>query len=580
MTNYGKVAAKPVHGKYYVEYQSPVMSSRHSISPPLSPNKPLPAAPDSIAQAVQSVTPHKHPKTGHAREPSRNMGQAHPKQPKKSSKNEIQAEPAPAVPQETPGKTPSRRTSFSERTLSLTRKLFFFKDRDENNGSSVNLSSHDPSSRRSHAQRSISPAPEAVSTRSEVANNPFSDLYRRTPPADRQHPAPPSGEPSNNSPASAAGETTYPLPLQFSMEALQHSSPTSVPSANPTNHFNDVSQDARDRTTILFVGNHHNKQALSESWTYPSKVVGTATAPTARALPLRNLRSSERLQATTFCPPSYQATVTFLPKRTTSSQDSPTKLSPSPTNLSATPSLLNVSTPNPSTTSPAVTASAVIRQVSLTAPSNDGETPKLMPITQTPHQIYPHLDPSPNVPAAQAPPAVTMPTHNSQNTTPQPMGPATHDGATSSAPLIDFLLAHPAPTRTSPPQPVSAHSRGPSSYSAQHSTTSATSTLHHRQHSGSGLRRSHMIHPSISHEDIKALGKRERTSDGKMTGTRPSGWKKVFGNGVGGHKKSKSESSNKVERVLRLKTVGVDRPRMAGTGKDGVWISRKNFLKT
>ena len=550
------------------------MSSRHSLSPPMSPNKPLPTAPDSITQAVQSVTPQRH-----SRLSSRNSSQAQPKLYKNPSQKVTQVETVSAVSKATPAKVPTRRTSFSEKKRSLTRKLSFFKDRDENNNNHVNSSSNDPSSQKPRAQQSTIPtAPDAVSTYSAAADNPlYSDTSRRSPPSNSQHQVHPSESHSYKPPATSSSSSVEAVTADHSKERLQHQSPISVPSASPINHLQGLAQDTGDRTTILFVGSHHGRQALSESWTSPSKVVDTATARAVRALPLRSYHSSETLQETAFRRSSNQANVDFHPKRTISSQNSPTEIHLPPANRPSPQSSVSVSPPNPSTASPSTVATPPqTRQDSVSAASDDDDTLRAVPITQVSPQSSQGTSPSPSPQPSAAPPAALSSTPNSGTNTPPSNPITTYNGAASSAPLIDFLLSNPAPTTNNRFRVASAHSRGPSG----HSTKSATSAIHHRQHSGPDSRRPHIIHPSISHEDIKALGKREDGSHNKMIGRRSSGWKRVFSNGLGGHKKSRSEN-HQVEKVLGVRTVGsVDALRTTGAGKDGVWISRKNFLKT
>ena len=568
---------KPVQGKYYVERPSPSMSSRHSLSPPVTPNKPLPTAPDSMAQAVQSVTSQKHPNITHTRLSSRNSSRAQPKLHKNPSKKVVQVETISAVPQATQAQIPARKASFSEKTRSLTRKLSFSKDHHEDDSTHVVSSPNYSSSRKPGAQQSSSPNPDDLSIFTKAANKPPYP-ERQSPPVDSQSQVPPSGSHLYDSPSTTSNRSVEPIPADPSRKLLPDPSPASVPSASPRNQFQGLAQETGDRTTILFVGSHHSRQALSDSWTYPSKTVDTATLHTVRALPLRSYHSSETLQENAFSPSSDQANVHFPPKQTTSFQNSPTEIHLSPTNSSSPPSSVSVSPPHPSTASgSAIAALTQTRQDSVSAPSDDGDTLRAVPITQVSPQSDQDtfLSPGPQPSAAQPPVLVLRPTPDSQ-TTPPPSNPiAAYNGAASCAPLIDFLLSNPAPTPANRSYVPSAHSRGPSG----HSTKSAAAGLHHRHHSGHDSRRPHIIHPSISHEDVKALGRREDSSHNKMVNRRPSGWKRVFTNGLGGHKKSKGENYP-VEKMLGLKTGGIDPPRTTGAGKDGVWISRKNFLKT
>lgn len=563
-----------------MERPSPsTMSSRHSLSPPMSPNKPLPTAPGSIAQAVQTQTPQKHSKTNQTRLSSRNSSQTQPKLYKNPPEKATQVETMSAVPQAKPAKTPIRRSSFSERTRSLTRKLSFFKDRDEIDSTHDVPSSNDLSSQKLRAHQSSIPTSDAISTSSagtRKASN--SDKSHQSPPSDSQYQVHPAEPNSFSSPDAASSSSVEAVNADPSAELL-HQSPVYVPSGSPTHKSPGRAQDTADRTTILFVGSHHGRQALSESWSYPSKVADTATAHAVRTLPLRSYHSSETLQETAFRPSSNQANVDFHPKRTTPFQNSPTEIHLPPSNPPSPPSptsSVNESTPNLSNASlSAVVAPLQTGQESVSAMSDDGDTLRAVPITQVSPKSEQDEGPSLSPQPSATPPAVLKPTPDSGTTHPLPSAIATYNGAASSAPLIDFLLAHPTPTSTSRSQVPGTHSRGPSG----HSTKSAMSALHHRQHSGPDGRRPHIIHPSISHEDIKALSKRENGSHNKMMSRRPPGWKRVFSNGLGGHKKSKSEN-HQIDKVLGLRAVGIDPPRTTGAGKDGVWISRKNFLKT
>lgn len=573
---------KPVQGKYYVERPSPSMSSRHSLSPPVTPNKPLPTAPDSMAQAVQSVTSQKHPNIIHTRMSSRNSSQAQPKLHKNPSKKVVQVETISSVPQATAAKIPARKTSSSGKPRSLTRKLSFFKDQPENDSTHVVSSPNYSSSRKPRVQQSSSPNPDDLSTSTEAANKPLyperQSPERQSPPVDSQNQVPPSGSHLYDCPSTASNRSVEAIPADPSTKLLQDPSPASVPSASPSDHFQGLAQETGDRTTILFVESHRNRQALSDSWTYPSKAVDTATVHTVRALPLRNYHSSETLQEGAYHPSSNQANVHFHPEQTTSFQNSPTEIHLPPTNSSSPQSSVSASPPHPSTASvPIIAAPPQTRQDSVSAPSDDGDTLRAVPITQVSPQSDQDtfLSPSTQSSAAQPPVLILRPTTDSRTTVPPSNSIGAYNGAASCAPLIDFLLSNPAPTPANRSYVPSAHSRGPSG----HSTKSAAAGLHHRHHSGHDSRRPHIIHPSISHEDVKALGRREDGSHNQMVNRRPSGWKRVFSNGLGGHKKSKGENYQ-VEKMLGLKTGGIDPPRTTGAGKDGVWISRKNFLKT
>lgn len=540
----------------------------------MSPNKPLPVAPDSISEAVQSVTPQKHRSIDSTRVSSRNSGHAKPKLYEDPSQMVIRAETVSVGSQATTAKVPTRKTSLSDRTRSLTRKLSFFKDRYENDSTNVDGLSTDPSLRRFPVQQSSSPAPNAMST---TADKPLdSDTSQRNHRSDSQHHAHPSEIHAHNSPRTASNPRVEAVTVDPSRGLQQDPLPIPFPPANPTNHSHDLAQDTGDRTTILFVGSHHSRQALSEPWAYPSKTVDTATVHTVRALPLRSYHSSETLQENTFHLAPNQTNANFPANRTPSSQHSPIVIHLPPTEWSSPPSLVSVSPPNASSASPSAIATPPnTRLDSVSATSDDGDTLRAVPIAQVCPQSDRDMGFHPSPQPSTASPADPRPSANTQTAPLPPNTTVTYNGAASSAPLIEFLLSNPAPTPTHRSQALHAHSRGPSG----HSTKSATTLLHHRQHSGSDSRRPHIIHPSISHEDIKALGKREDGSHNKMVIRRPSGWKRVFSNGLGGHKKSKSEN-HQIDQVMGLRAVGIDAPKATGVGKDGVWISRKNFLKT
>ncbi|KAI9872200.1 MAG: hypothetical protein M1830_001920 [Pleopsidium flavum] len=109
-------ASKSIQGKYYIEPDSHVM--RHAYpSPPVTPSKPLPQAPDTLKKAVQATLTQKYPQ--------RQMREKH-------SREEVHAER-----QERQPRTVARRDSFSERTRSLTRRLSFFRDQQGKNNASI-----------------------------------------------------------------------------------------------------------------------------------------------------------------------------------------------------------------------------------------------------------------------------------------------------------------------------------------------------------------------------------------------------------------------------------------------------------
>ncbi|KAL8824719.1 MAG: hypothetical protein Q9191_004863 [Dirinaria sp. TL-2023a] len=350
-----------------------------------------------------------------------------------------------------------------------------------------------------------------------------------------------------------------------------------------------------------------------------------------RDLPLRHYHSQEAVQRSLFSP-SDEKEVFIPPKRSSSlvwdhssrasaamnsSVSLPlatTKLSPLPNRSSATPSPLNVTqtqrslTPQPANVLKSSKASIVevpsSESVSTaTSPSHNATPPAIcrsrasVPRSKsTPNLIMTELSPS------DEPGGATRYDTSATNNTPLYLNPV------SSTALIDFLATTP------PSTPPGRRARSPAKVANKEKHGSAD------KHTGpfsifpSSFRPSSPGGRALASLNIPRDGKKANTAPG-ATSASPNeskkGFKKFFGGG--GTKKAKGAKENGVEgiglvipehdryrtkkrtgmkghkkggskeevevKVKKEGTSGEDGGFM-GVGKDGVWISRKNFLKT
>ncbi|MCJ1482456.1 hypothetical protein MMC06_002621 [Schaereria dolodes] len=278
---------------------------------------------------------------------------------------------------------------------------------------------------------------------------------------------------------------------------------------------------------------------------------------------------------TTLSPPPIQSSATPSPLLVKSGPKSASAPSTTFLDLSLFPQ--PPQSPTPSRTSPLKAISPLT--TSSPASSSDAISPPPSSIRRHPHPAPISTSTSGTIipQCAKSPPPPTSPLQHSN------FSPITSDGPKSphepqSSTLIEFLASAPAPF--SPVAPRSAGAR---------STTVASSILYQRPPH-------HQHHRSME----ERLQIEKPTTPGKAGG----GWKKVFGGGGSGNGHRKSKSSVKVLDVKgeerRGMSVGVvdfekvgekGRKRkkrregngeggFTGVGKDGVWISRKNFVKT
>lgn len=192
-----QVPARAISGRYQVEALAP--TSRHSINPPKSPQKPLPKAPEAILRPTKARrSSHQSGETssnGSKRQGSKNKVPSSPyleqaiaakrvepvmrvtsselgasKRSPKSSASGDASEAAPptkvtnsAPP--TPSSPSSRRGSFSERTRSITRKFSFFKDSTDAKHSKSDMAIQGPQIHEPTMDASLSSPPQRVSLR-------------------------------------------------------------------------------------------------------------------------------------------------------------------------------------------------------------------------------------------------------------------------------------------------------------------------------------------------------------------------------------------------------------------------------
>lgn len=164
---------------------------RHAYpSPPITPSKPLPSAPDTLKKAVQAT-----------------LGQRHPR---RESKEQGSHEGIHVEPQERASRTIKRRSSFSDRTRSLTRRLSFFRDQPgKSNSSSTSLA----------IQRR--PSHDDLTPKQEAGK--FSSSARQSPPHSQEdhdaRPKPTSG--TNHHDTSITQDGKSPTPPDFPLRKYQ-----------------------------------------------------------------------------------------------------------------------------------------------------------------------------------------------------------------------------------------------------------------------------------------------------------------------------------------------------------------------
>ena len=607
-----------------MEPKSASVSPQQPMSP-RSPNKPLPVAPAMAGGPQKRLQ--KMPK----RSSSRDMLQAQSKSsPGQRSITEKDASPAqsvkpvkqanassPAQSSDQP-KTVTRRVSFSERTRSLTKKLSFFKDRDGNEPLKDSPLIQKPSSRESPNHRSISLTPSAdAPPRKTETQSPIESTK------------PPQSQSSN--------EDDSFLPIQSTISPIIFPSPSFRRAQSPSP--SQSIQSPSDITTVM-IGllddsegsiNHAHPLLMDRRFSKTTPV--TPARSTARDLPLRHYRSQDTLQSQD--PSSTrQSSAPVPPKRTSSLRNSPTArfspfpqisansspltttLSPPPAQSSATPSPLRVPSrpltaigPNPapenapnnvSTPAPAnVNANANAtgnhtHHASASSASSLGATPP--PIIHLP--VLPPISTSPLLslfPTSNHSPPTTLPNlqprtrHIPRNDLPTTVKPA------SSAALIQFLSSSP-PTSPKTPRTVPPQS------------ATAASAIYRKTHT----------EPLSSPPPPAPGGVPKIPRD--LTPEKKGGWKKVFAVVNPSHKRDggsgKRDISLPVIKIVDKKAVKAERTKrkekrsasqgaaasataiaagangngtaatttgeagFMGLGKDGVWISRKNFLKT
>ena len=371
---------------------------------------------------------------------------------------------------------------------------------------------------------------------------------------------------------------------------------------------------------------------LAERHTKFSSRTNPATPRNGRDLPLRHYHSQDALQRPMFSP-SDEKEVFVPPKRSSSlvygqpdrassaamnsslSLPLTTNFSPPPKSSSAAPSPLNVTqtqrslTPQPTNVLKSSKASIITgpssAEDSVSTPSapSDGATPPAIQRSRssgithsksTPNLTAkkPDLDASDSETSAQNGNVKTSATNN----TPFYLNPI------SSAALIDFLASTP------PPSPPGNHARSPSDQTG-------------RKNKGAKKDRSGPFSIFPSSQAPGSPGGRAVTAlniprDGSKTKTAPTvansspaenkkGFKKFFG-GVGSKKAKVGKSSTTEDLSLVIpehdryrtkkrtgkkgESAGANESKkegegeggggFMGVGKDGVWISRKNFLKT
>ena len=362
----------------------------------------------------------------------------------------------------------------------------------------------------------------------------------------------------------------------------------------------------KDRTTVLIAmhedaeGSVNLAHPLLRDTRFSRFAPGVPIRTTTRDLPLRHYRSQEVL-------PSLNSALSdpvkgpVPPKRTSSLRNSAnmqfspinlnspltSTLSPAPAESSAKPSPLHFqdrsktepdtrpTPPHTPSTSTVGSDSAIPPPITRNSlpPGLSSSLPATPKSPKSPEQAQSPIRSPIKSPRTNRPPPVSVPnnqTYELSATVQNFTNPA------SSTALIEFLAASP-PSTPHPPQTAA------STYSAYSSATSA-SDIYRRNHSEPSSSPAPpapggvaMVPRNTVREEARALERR--------------GWKKkVFG---AGHRRTKSGKGIQSEmedasegRKKRQRVPGIVGPEIGGgesgfmgVGKDGVWISRKNFLK-
>lgn len=375
---------------------------------------------------------------------------------------------------------------------------------------------------------------------------------------------------------------------------------------------------------------------LAERHTKFSSRINGATSRNGRDLPLRHYRSQEVVRQSIFSP-SDEKEVFVPPKRSnslvysqndrafsamaSSSASLPlaTTLSPPPHSSSAAPSPLNVTqthrslTPQPtnvlkSSKASIITGPSSEDSLSTSSAPSDGATPPA--ISRSRSSGVSHSKSTPNLTATKS----VLDASNSENTTTNGEMQVSATNSTpdylnpiSSAAFIDFLASTP------PPTPPGRHSHSPYNQAIRDNDGPT------KEHSGSfsifpsspappspgGRAMASLINPRVGLNGVPPP-----TIAAASPVENKKGFKKFFG-GVGTRKakngkappteglalvipehdryRTKKRSGKKGDKGEKSESAGaIDSKKegegegsgFMGVGKDGVWISRKNFLKT
>ncbi|MCJ1253503.1 hypothetical protein MMC24_001315 [Lignoscripta atroalba] len=636
------VAVRSIEGKYFVEPRKPATSPQNSITPPRSPHKPLPRAPGTVSEAIQVTLPQKQGNQGNRqtsrRQPSKEavLGKSVLAAKLIKTPPKLVSSPQPAMQE----KYPARVASISARTRSLTRKISFFKDREDQEAPNNNLSMQDPTLKLLDLSKNGGTGASTDASPSERTERPLSRS------AIMNHPK-------------------YPIALADSQnnDSEDISLSPHYPRSPHSRHLSD--QSSSERMAVFTARREAAEGAVNTSYPIVKDVrfgnnVLNSARPTLRDLPLRHYRSQEslptgaqlasrpakdaqpprrsislRTSPTTFISPATRSSVYSQPSQpglssvhtpaTQLAGRSPTYSPPGQLN-----SQLSDYSPITTTLSPAPAQSSATPSPLQIIPKQDAAPASLTPeLRQYPHlgkSLIPSTPPkpptSPSTTRRQPPPPISTATstvivpQRVKPTSPEPFpsrplhqtDPGLQQASksstqfTTSTALIDFLASTPALTSPRPPKSAGAHTIA---------TTAVSPAQYNRHHY-------HQVLHEPQHSPEKPA------SSGKQGG---GGWKKVFGNVSGGHKKNKSvkilegggemknnnksagnggdaeggrgtsrdknnsnndsnnHNSNNNNKKKRPKSDELHHQSQAtagfmGVGKDGVWISRKNFVKT
>lgn len=599
---------------YNVNIPSYNPSPRYSLSPPQSPRKTLPREPKPSTEASQSSRPRtqetQNPPAEQRQSPHRSpsifsKASKEPRRPDEdipTQHNSSQATPSIAAAAPKPFKSilppnrfnsskgVTRKMSLAERTRSITRRLSFFSESEENDelGPLPNLdmridrfASRSIGSGQSKPQVAKLSDDHVVSPQSETVSPYDLDAVLRSGSTKTEF-SPLSFPSASNSPIS--GSTEYHEALRAANQQY-----------GQIDHSHLPLQDIR-----------------AKEIRFASTALGGPFKPILKDLPLRHFRSQESIPKEEGNGSSVGASA--LPKMSHTVRDTPNSTDGSTYSSETKPADIAIKMSSFSPPDLTQTTSAYKPGDATSSEYSKSQFDSLSPPSESSDAPLPaHATPLKPINAAPK----TPPCEDSRAST--PLEKLT--SACVTGPEVDFYpyIPSPSPSTRSYADTLRSHADTTRSHADTPSEVNETA-LHAR---GAPVSRSkaagynlQLHHPSASTSALtngrSAIGSSDHSDDHNPPAEREpkSPWKKVFGNvGFGGsskspgesakgsgHRKSKSEKldmsvfSPDAERdrtkrwrdLVRRESFGqtADSKRFAGLGKEGLWPPRKNILRT